>query len=254
MKKYIRTFLVSALIITIIVIAFKGFAQIALATRVGKPETVATNYQISSVSSNSKNSTKSQESYKPNYEIADVDKPTSMEITREEAAEIGVKNLYSVFGLDMNDKVIGMTYIPAQNGFRPIWCGTLDMKVENSIVASYTFSVDSISGEIEVVGYERVLEEKVDTGFDQNLEQNAQEYENLAKELSVKIGAIQGTVKSAEYESQGGTGNGEPTILIRVTGENGEEALLDFSRYDKKLLSVSYNTTVKTMDAYNNLK
>lgn len=255
-KKYIKTCLISTTIIIAIAIAFKGFAQIALATKIGKSEIVTTNYLVNSSSSDLNTNIKSQESYKPNYKIVDSDKPTSLELNIEEASEIGVKSLYSIFGLDMNDKVIEMRYIPAENGRRAKWEGTfwVDGKKESigSIVESYLFSVDSISGKLHRVGHDRVLEGSVYKGFDQSLKQNAQEYENLARELSVKIGAIQGEVKSAEYETQAVTSNRDATILIRVTGENGDEAILEFSRYDKELVYVLYDIYVKEMDAFNN--
>ena len=67
---------------------------------------------------------------KPDYQLADNDleyyrdkKPTSADLSREAAAELGVQGLYRVFGLDMNGKTIEMAYNPAQNGHRATWEG-----------------------------------------------------------------------------------------------------------------------------------
>lgn len=52
-------------------------------------------------------------------------------------------------------------------------------------------------------------------------------------------------MKSVEYNGQG-YANNDPTISIDITGENGEIALMSFSRYDKALLGISYNTEYKS--------
>ncbi len=55
---------------------------------------------------------------------------------------------------------------------------------------------------------------------------------------------------SAEYNGQG-YANNDPTITINIKGKNGEVACIKFSRHDKALLAVSYNTeyqyTLKTL-------
>lgn len=258
-QKYIKTLLVSILSIAIMTASFKAATQIALGMKIDEEEIVTTNYLISLSNSSLQSNTKSQENYiKPNYKIVDNNKPKSSEISREEAAEIGVQSLYSIFGLDMNDKVIEMAYRPTEYGRRPRWEGNfwVDGKRESfeSIVESYSFYIDSISGELASLEHIRVLEKDITVGFDSSLEQSAEEYESLAKELSIKAGAIQGAVKIAKYEGQGVTKNGEYYVSIRVTGENGDETILKISRYDKELTAVSYNIDVKEIDSFRNLK
>lgn len=263
-QKYTKTFLVSILTIAIMTASFKAVTQTALGMKIGEEEIITTNYLLSLSASNLQNNTKSQESYiKPDYKIVDNNKPTSSEISREEAAEIGVQSLYSIFGLDMNDKVIEMAYGPTEYGRRPRWEGNfwVDGKRESfkSIVESYSFYIDSISGELASLEHIRVLEKDTEDEFNlsieqRSIEQNAEEYESLAKELSIKAGAIQGAVKTAKYEGQGVTKNGEYYVSIRVTGENGDETILKISRYDKELTAVSYNIDVKEIDSFRNLK
>lgn len=153
----------------------------------------------------------------------------------------------------MNDKVIEMVYRPTEYGRRPRWKGNFGVNGKResfeSIVESYSFYIDSISGELASLEHIRVLEKDITVGFDSSLEQSAEEYESLAKELSIKARAIQGAVKTAKYEGQGLTKNGEYYVSIRVTGENGDETILKISRYDKELIAVSYNIDVKERDS-----
>ena len=59
-----------------------------------------------------------------------------------------------------------------------------------------------------------------------------------------KYNPINGAVKSVKYNGQGYSNN-VPTVSIDITGENGEIALLTFSRYDKELLGIVYNASYK---------
>lgn len=110
-KRYIKTFLSTVLIIDIITMIFKGVVQIVLSTEINKLD--STDISHSSFL-NLENNTEVQESYvKSNYKIIYLSEPTSLDISLEEAAEIGVQNLYLAFGVDMNDKVLEMKYTPA---------------------------------------------------------------------------------------------------------------------------------------------
>lgn len=255
-QKYIKIFLVSTLIIATTSMIFKGVTQIVMATKISKSESIATTY-LSSSNLKSSNIETQKNYIKPNYKLVDVGKPTNSDITYEEAAEIGAKNLNSVFGLDMSDKVIEMAYYPEEYGKKARWAGSVCIDGKSSEVyikpvESYSFSVYSSSGELCTLSHTRVLETKFDFEVDKELEQNSEEYKNLAKELSIKLGIIQGAVKTAEYYNQGGTLYGELEVSIKVTGEN--SAILTFSRYDKELIGICYNTRVKEIEAYNNRK
>ncbi len=116
---------------------------------------------------------------------------------------------------------------------------------------SYSFEVDSVTGELFYVYYSRELSKKVSVGYDAALAKNPKEYEKLALKMVKKHKVINGKVKSSEYNSQG-YANNDPTISINVAGDNGEIACIKFSRYDKALLSisypVSYQYTLKTLE------
>lgn len=83
----------------------------------------------------------------------------------------------------------------------------------------------------------RTLNEKVSVGFDAALAKNPQEYVALAKKLAEEYNVVHGAVKSVEYNGQGYSDN-DPSISVDITGENGEIALMDFSRYDIALLGI----------------
>lgn len=96
-----------------------------------KTETIFTRYSTGSKTTNTAPENALPDGYvKPDYQLADNDleyyrdkKPTSADLSREAAAELGVQGLYRVFGLDMNGKTIEMAYNPAQNGHRATWEG-----------------------------------------------------------------------------------------------------------------------------------
>lgn len=258
-KGDIKTFLATVFTISAMTISFQLLAQLVLAAEIGKPEIVSTSYSTNVTVSNTEAKSESIQNYvKPDYKLVDNDleyyrdkKPTSLDITREQASEIGVKGLNSVFGLDMNGKVIEMAYNPAQDGLRAYWEGIFWVDGKKSspeaYVQSYSFCVDAISGELQHVIHDRVLEEKTNTNFDASLHQNTGEYETLAKELVVKLGIIKSNIKSIEYEGQG-IANNDPDIFFNITAENGERAQLRFSRYDRELLAVTFDAGMKEMD------
>lgn len=240
-------------------LAFQGAARIALGMENKGTEKVATSYSTDFTVTGKSSASPLPEGYtKPEYQLVDNDleyykdkKPTSADLTREEAAELGVQGLYRVFGLDMNGKVIEMAYNPAQNSHRATWEGSWwpDGRKSSSeaYVQSYFFSVDAISGELYSIIHDRVLSGTPDTGFDSKLNQNAGDYEALARETAVKLGAIKGSVRLAEYGGQGYTNN-DPDICFNLTGEGGDRAQLRFSRYDRELLAVTFDAGMRDMD------
>jgi hypothetical protein len=115
---------------------------------------------------------------------------------------------------------------------------------------SYYFSVDSVTGELFNIGHaDRTLEANVSVAFDAALDKNPQEFVTLARELAEKFNVVHGEVKSVEYNGQGYSVN-DPTISVDITGRNGENALMSFSRYDKELLGIVYSPSYKPVQEY----
>lgn len=172
--------------------------------------------------------------------------PTSKDMSKVDAAEIGAQALWRVFDANLEGGVIEMGYQQATDSqLRSSWYADVVMDGKRS----YYFSVDSVTGELFSIGLgDRKLEANVSVAFDAALDKNPQEFVTLAKELAEKNEVVHGAVQSVEYNGQGYSVN-DPTISIDITGENGEIALMSFSRYDRELLGISYSASYKpTLD------
>jgi len=187
------------------------------------------------------------------YTVADLDwqayqsqTPAETDLSKEDAAEIGAAALAEIFGLHLDGQVMELGYLPANDHFpRSQWYADVLVNGERS----YSFSVDSLTGELLTIGRSRTLDVQVSTAFDQELDQNPQPYEELARKLAERYNVVHGEVSSVEYNGQGYSNN-DPTISVDVMGENGEIALMTFSRYDQALLGISFNLEYKSALEY----
>ena len=167
--------------------------------------------------------------------------PTSKDMNKEDAAEIGAQVLWEGFDVNLEGQVIEMGYQQATDSFpRSTWYAEVMINGKRS----YYFSVDSVTGELFNLGRAGRNCRGCSVAFDAALDKNPQEFVSLAKELVEKYNLINGAVKSVKYNGQGYSNN-DPTVSIDITGENGEIALLTFSRYDKELLGIVYNAPYK---------
>lgn len=254
-KSFVKTVLAAAVMIGSTTGLFQGLTQVAAANEIGKKDIIPTSYAAVSyptVGTMQSAQENAPEGYKKaNYTLVDNDlpyyrdkKPTASDISREAAAETGAQALWTVFNIELEGKVLEMAYNPATEDNRATWEGCWWIDGKGKSTQNYFFSVDAITGELHTIQYSRTLKENVSVGFDAALAQNPQEYEVLAKSAAEQFGAVHGLVKSAEYANQGSASN-DPTIDIRVTGENGELAQISFSRYDKALLSIAFDSWCK---------
>jgi hypothetical protein len=244
----------AAMIIGASTMAFQGFTQAATAAEYNKTNTVSTSYvSYTGQSSGTANSSLPEGYKKANYTVNDIDleyyrnqTPTSKDMAKKDAAELGAQALWSVYGLSLEGQVVEMGYQQATENFpRSSWYA--DVLINGG--RSYWFEVDSVTGELFAVGHSRTLDKNVSVAFDAALDKNPQEYVALAKETAEKLNVVHGKVASAEYNGQGYSDN-DPSISLNITGENGEIALMDFSRYDKALLGISYSASYKyTLEA-----
>jgi hypothetical protein len=253
MKKYI---LEAAVMIGASTLLFQGFTQAAAAAEYNKTTTIPTAYESYVVQAAASSSNSLPEGYKKaNYKIGDIDldfyrkqAPTTKDMAKEDAAEIGAQALWNVYGLSLEGAIVEMGYQPASDSIpRTGWYA--DVLIDGK--RSYCFEVDSVTGDLFNVGYSRTLAKKVSLGYDATLAKNPKEYEKLAQEAAKKYKVISGKVTSSEYNCQGYSNN-DPTISVNIKGENGEVACIDFSRYDKAILSISYPVayqyTLKTLE------
>lgn len=248
-KSLKKTVLAAVLIIGASTMAFQGITQVIAEAEYNEKNLIPTSYandadQYSETVQNSL-----PEGYKKaNYTIETIDleyyksqKPTSKDIAKEDAAEIGAQALWNTFGINLDGQVIEMGYHEANEGLpRSSWDAAVIINGERS----YYFSVDSVTGELFSIGRSRTLNENVSVAFDASLEKNPQEYIDLAKKTAETLNIVHGPVASVEYNSQG-YGNNDPEISLDVKGENGEIALVTFSRYDKALKGIDYYASYK---------
>lgn len=191
---------------------------------------------------------------KANYTVETIDleyfhnqKPTSKDMAKADAAEIGAQALWEIFNLSLEGQVIEMGFQPATESLsRSSWYADVLINGERS----YYFEVDSETGELFGIGRSRTLDKKVSLGFDSELHKNPQEYVELAKKLAAKYNVVHSPIKAVEYSNQGYSNN-DPSITMDITGENGEIAIMTFSRYDKALLGIGYHTPTKYALEYN---
>jgi hypothetical protein len=253
-KSLKQTVLAAAVVIGGSTLLFQGLVQGVTAAEFKKTDTIATSYANYTAGSAQAAQKSLPAGYKKaNYTIGAIDleyyrnqTPTSKDITKEAAAEIGAQALWEVFGQSLEGQVIEMGYNQATESLpRTSWYA--DVLINGK--RSYSFSVDSVTGELLDLARERTLDKKVSVAFDPELDKNPQEYVALAKNLAEKYNVVHSKVKSVAYNGQGytsqGSSNNDPTISLDITGENGEIALMTFSRYDKQLLGIVYNGEYK---------
>ncbi|MBP1991612.1 hypothetical protein [Paenibacillus eucommiae] len=252
-----KNILAAAVVIGACTLLFQGFTQAATSVEVKKIKTIPTSY--AKVATDSSQAAQQSQSLpkgykKANYTIGAIDleyynnqTPTNKDMSQKAAAEIGAQALWQVFGLSLEGQVIEMGYQQATDSLpRSSWYADVLIDGERS----YCFSVDSVTGELFSIVHGRTLDKKVSVAFDAVLDKNPQEYVALAKKLAETYNVVHGAVKSVEYNGQGYSSN-DPTISVDITGENGEIALMSFSRYDKVLLGISYNGSYKPSKEFN---
>lgn len=248
-KSLKKTVLAAALVIGANTLLFQGFALAAATVELNKTNTIPTSYASYATASTQSTSNSVPEGYKKaDYKVGKIDleyylgqTPTDKDMTGEEAAEYSAQALWEIYGLDLEGQKILMGYSQAtENLPRSNW--NADVYIDG--VLKYGVCVDSVTGELFTIGQIRTLKKKVSVAFDKELDKNPQEYVELAKSTAEKFDVVHSAVKSVEYNGQG-YANNDPSISIDVKGENGEVALMDFSRYDKALLGIIYNTEYK---------
>lgn len=244
-----KTIIAAALLIGASTMAFQGLTQTAMAAEYNKANTIPTTYASYANQSSATAQSSVPEGYKKaNYTVKDIDleyyktqTPTSKDMSKEDAAEIGAQALWSVYGLNLEGQVVEMGYQPATNDLpRSSWHG--DVLIDGKL--GYGFEVDSVTGDLFGVSRDRTLDKNVSVAYDATLAKNPQEYAALAKKTAEKLNVVHSTVTSVEYNCQGYSNN-DPDITFVIKGDNGEVASMTFSRYDKALIGISYNAEYK---------
>lgn len=241
--------------IAISTMLFSALTESVMAAELTKNESIPTSYSVKATSTGK--DTLPEGYKKANYTVKQDDlesvrnnKPTEKDLTMDQAAEAGAQLLFKMYGVDLQNATIYMAYNPAtENLPRANWTG--DVRFGKRVspdgtpgTNGYFFTIDALTGEAFMASTSRTLDVDVSLGLDAKLAADPSEYLNLAKELAVKLDIVHGEVASAEYNCQGYSIN-DPSITIDLTGKNGEVAQMSFSRYDKKLTGVGFDTYEK---------
>ena len=237
-------------------ILFNAVAEVTLAANDGKVEKVPTSYQVSDSLETAlpKSEIKGENSRKVNYSVSmdrlNTGTPTDMDLTMEEAAEVGTRYLRNIFGLDLEGAYVYMSYYPGTETFpRAFWSGDVLFQEEQTPESTrWTYMVDAVTGELFNISYGRQLDVSVPLGYDAALEKDYSIYAELAKKKTEECKLIDSPVDRVEYNCQGYSGN-DPTIAVYVIGKNGEFVNMSFSRYDQAFLGFITDTSQKVMES-----
>lgn len=175
--------------------------------------------------------------------------PTEADLSMEEAAALGVNYLEDIMEMDAEGKNVYMQYYGGTITFpRAFWSG--DVRFGEEVLTdedTWSFMIDAVTGELFNIGCTETLDVDVPLGYDSSLEENCDVYKELAKKTAERCNLVGGSVEKVEYGTQG-YGSNNPEIIMHVTGENGEMAILSFSRYNQRLLGILMDTSRRITD------
>ena len=203
-----KTILTAVAAIGTSAILFQGVTLAVTEAEFKKTTTIPTSYANYTASLPQAASNSLPEGYtKANYTVGAINDewyrnqmPTSKDMTKEDAAEIGAQALWEIFDLNLEGQVIEMGYQQASESYsRSIWTAEVLINDEKS----YYFTMDSVTGELITIGRIIPLDEKVHPAVDVAIDKNPQEYVALAKKLAEKYNVVHSKVKSVEYIGQG---------------------------------------------------
>ena len=240
--------------IAVTTIVFSGISHTVKAVAVGKTQMVPTSYSAPYMEAG--NNSEPQGYVKKDYHVKFVgeNEPTVNDMKMEEAAELASQNLWKIFQADLSSRTLEMTYNPASaTQQRAIW----EANVKINDMLSYAFQLDAVTGENHSIANWVYHKEDIREGMDMNLLKNNEEYQILAKEAAEKYQLLSGKVIAVEYSGQGyqenNNGGKNTEISFRVSSDEGEVVQIAFSRYNKELLTVGYNSWMKETERHEKL-
>ena len=224
-----------------VTLLFHTAAKAAAAASLSGKEEVRVAYPVSAESGTApeEESRKAKSSYHVEMDSLNKGTPEKTDLTMEEAAEAGISYLEEIFERDFTDANVFMMYDSGTETFpRAFWVGDVLFEREQKPESTrWTFFLDAVTGELFIASFGRMLDVTVPLEPEYALENDYGIYEKLAREFAERFHLVEGEISSVSYNCQGYSGN-DPTISLNVEGKNGETALVNFSRYDQKLLGV----------------
>lgn len=254
-----NTFKLAAATLAIIgagTVFFNIATDVVMAAETGKIETVPTSYQVSDslASALSKPEQKKENSGEVNYRVSmdelNTGTPTDVDMTMEEAAEVGAGYLRNIFGLDLKGAYVYLSYYPGTETFpRAFWSADVLFEEARSPESTrWSYMIDAVTGELFNAGYGRQLDANPSLGYDEELAKDCGLYMELAKKKVEECGLMDGPVDRVEYNCQGYSGN-DPTITMDVIGKRGEIVNMSFSRYDQVFLGLITDTSLRIAES-----
>lgn len=236
--------------IGICTLVFSGISQVVEASAVNQTKTIPTKYSepINQTQANQAPAGYVKAAYQTKLSEFS-GQPGIQDLSLEKAAEIGAQNLWRFFGVDLTGKTIDMSYYTPSDSPRAQWEGIVFINK----VPSYSFSIDAITGEYRTVGQEKYWSGNINTGMNKELIKNHEQYASLARKVAEKFQIVSGPIVSVEYYGQGYRSFKDgvnPDISMVVKSGNGQQAQLEFSRYNYELLNVAYDPWVKDARAH----
>lgn len=170
--------------------------------------------------------------------------PTETDLSMEEAAALGVKYLEDIMGFDKEGANVYMSYNSGTETFpRAFWSGSVRFGEEVlTDDDTWGFFLDAVTGELFMISCTQTLDVDVPLGYDASLENNYGVYAEAAKEIAERCDLVGSSVAEVKYGSQGYSSN-DPDITMEVYGENGQMAILSFSRYNQRFLGLITDTS-----------
>ena len=185
---------------------------------------------------------------KANYQVSmsslNTEEPTSIDLTMEQAAALGIKYLEDIMDFDAEGVNVYMSYNSGTITFpRAFWSGDVrfgkEVKTDDD---TWSFFVDAVTGELFMIGCTETLDVDVPLGYDSSLETNYGIYAEAAKELAERCNLVDGPVADVKYSCQGYSSN-NPDITVKVEGSSGRWVTMVFSRYNQRFLGLSTDTS-----------
>ena len=243
MKKIV---LGSVMAVAATTIIFNGASQTVKALEVGKTQVVGTSYNMLDNGSAKRHVPVDYEQHDYEVKFVGKDQPSVNDMNKEEAAELASQKLWEVFRVNLSGQTLEMSYEPVSKmQQRATW--EASVKVHDNL--SYDFIVDAVTGESHWIGKRVYHKKDILVGFNKNLLENNQEYQEIVKKLVEEHQLLSNKSVAVDYISQGydtnEIGNKNPNITFEVTSKNGEKVQLTISTFNKELLSVGYDRWLK---------
>lgn len=253
----IRILIAAAAVTGVCSTVFLGMSNSVLAAEMNKVEKIPTSYVTQQEAVPSLPAPTNSPEFQADYKIMDEtdyyenDKVSDNEITKEEAAQIGMSLISDLYDVDLEDTYVYMGYLSGTETYRrAFWSGDIRMtdaerKPEDIV---YTFMIDAVTGELLNASYNRTLKESVSLGFDASLATDDSEYSRAAMDFVKENDLLSSKPVKVEYSSQGYAIN-DPDICFYVYGEDGERVSILLSRYDRKFKGLITETSLRTTES-----